>query len=190
MITNSALYQKDARLAIDEASRLYHAARRRAQLGKLYSALTGRSRRLFHLSAIQLACHVRDRHHAGTQAVPIDHIRGSEGRCEEFDVNFWPLQTRTKGRWLSIALAHYMGESLPAVELIQVGELYFVRDGHHRISVAKALGQIHIDAQVTVWEVKQATSLEHPDLVHHPSYPAGYQKSSCLVETGGRLARL
>jgi hypothetical protein len=182
MITNSALYQKDVRLAADEASGLYHAARRRARLGKLYSALTGRSRRLFHLSAIQVAYRVDSRHYAGTQAVPIDHIRGSEGRCSEFDVSFWPLQTRTKGRWLSIALAHYMGESLPAVELIRVGELYFVRDGHHRISVAKALGQTHIDAQVIVWEVNQTVSLEYPNLVHRPSYPA---KRRCAAKCDG-----
>jgi len=190
MISNSAPYQKDVRLASDEASRLYQAARRRARLGKLCSALTGRCRHLFHLSAIQDACGVGGRHYAGTQAVPIDHIRGSEGRCSEFDASFWPLQTRTKRRWLSIALAHYMGESLPPVELIQVGEFYFVRDGHHRISVAKAMGQTYIDAQVIVWEVNRAASPEHPNLVHHPSCPAGYQKLSCLVKTAGRLARL
>jgi hypothetical protein len=178
MITNSVLHQKDVRLAADQASRLYHAARGRAWLGKLCSALTGRSRRLFHLSAIQVAGRVGGSHFAGTQTVPIDHIRGSEGRCGEFDVSFWPLQTRTKGRWLSIALAHYMGVSLPAVELIRVGEIYFVRDGHHRISVANAVGQTHIDAKVTVWKVDQAASFEHPHLVHHPSYPTGYQKSS------------
>jgi hypothetical protein len=45
---------------------------------------------------------------------------------------------------------------MPPVELIRVGDVYFVRDGHHRVSVARALGQAYIDAEVTVWEVKSA----------------------------------
>jgi hypothetical protein len=54
---------------------------------------------------------------------------------------------------VGIATAGYMGRTLPPVELIQVGDLYFVRDGHHRISVAQAMGQESIEAEVTVWQV-------------------------------------
>jgi hypothetical protein len=57
-------------------------------------------------------------------------------------------------RWLRIAAARDQGKVLPPVVLVQVGDVYFVRDGHHRISVARALGQQDIEAQVTLWQVK------------------------------------
>ena len=55
-------------------------------------------------------------------------------------------------RWLGVARAALRGEHLPPVDLIRAGDVYYVRDGHHRISVARALGQREIDARVTVWE--------------------------------------
>jgi hypothetical protein len=55
-----------------------------------------------------------------------------------------------------VAQARQQGLSLPPVELTQVGEVYFVRDGHHRISVARALGQTDIEAEVRVWQVAEA----------------------------------
>ncbi|NMC53097.1 MAG: ParB N-terminal domain-containing protein, partial [Chloroflexi bacterium] len=55
-------------------------------------------------------------------------------------------------RWTRIGMLMMMGEPLPAVELIQVGDEYYVRDGHHRISAARALGYRHIDAVVTAWQ--------------------------------------
>jgi uncharacterized protein (DUF1015 family) len=85
--------------------------------------------------------------------VPIAKIQGSEGRCQDFDSAFHPTHNHTEERWVSIATAEKLEVSLPPVELIQVGEIYYVRDGHHRISVAKSLGQMVIEAQVTVWDI-------------------------------------
>jgi hypothetical protein len=65
-------------------------------------------------------------------------------------------------RWLRVAEAYRRGMSLPPVQLIKAGESYFVRDGHHRISVARALGQQEIDAEVVVWEVDEPLSCEPP----------------------------
>ena len=59
----------------------------------------------------------------------------------------------TKQRWIAIATMMELGEGLPLISLVQVGDTYFVRDGHHRISVARALGYAYIDANVTVWDV-------------------------------------
>jgi hypothetical protein len=87
------------------------------------------------------------------KTVAIDQIRGSEGRCRYFDRDFRPLHDKARGRWLNIARARQQGKSLPPVVLVQVGDTYFVRDGHHRISVARALGQLDIEARVTVWHV-------------------------------------
>jgi hypothetical protein len=90
-----------------------------------------------------------NRHYLGVQSVPIERIQGSEGRIEDFDNAFNPVHERSRSRWLSVASVRLAGAELPPVELIQVGDIYFVRDGHHRISVAKALGERFIDAEVT-----------------------------------------
>lgn len=89
-----------------------------------------------------------NQHYAGHKSVPINRIRGSEGRTEDFDDAFYPLHDRLRNRWLSVAFVRLAGQDLPPVELIHNGGVYFVRDGHHRISVAKALGEAYIDAEV------------------------------------------
>jgi len=132
---------------------LYARARNRARRGQLWSALTGRSDHLLSLAEIEAVGPLSARRHAGLQTVPIRHIRGSQGRVYDFDRDFYPLRDHNKDRWLSVAGARKSGKSLPPVELIRVGEVYFVQDGHHRISVARALGQQDIEAQVTVWQV-------------------------------------
>lgn len=68
---------------------------------------------------------------------------------------FHPLPAHTRERWLSVAVAWKLDRALPAVEMIQAGDIYYVVDGHHRISVARAMGQEYMDAQVTVWQIKE-----------------------------------
>jgi hypothetical protein len=85
--------------------------------------------------------------------VPLASIIGSEGRCQDFDADFNPRQSATLERWLSVYSAIYHGIGLPPVSLIQVRGAYFVRDGHHRISVARKLGKVDVDAEVTAWDV-------------------------------------
>ncbi|MCP4538775.1 MAG: hypothetical protein GY832_16700 [Chloroflexi bacterium] len=135
------------------AAQLYHTAHKWGRMRRVRSMLTGKSHRLFNLETIQTACNVRGRHYAGVRTVSIGQIRGSEGRSEDFDVNFSPLQTHTRNRWLRIAVARQAGEEMPPVKLIRIGDVYFVRDGHHRISVARALGQKEIEAEVMVWQI-------------------------------------
>jgi hypothetical protein len=81
--------------------------------------------------------------------VELDAIVGSVDRSRDYDRRFRPTSGRTRGRWEQIAAAARRGESFPPVDLLRVGELYFVRDGHHRVSVARALGRTDIDAYVT-----------------------------------------
>jgi len=92
-------------------------------------------------------------HFAGLKQVAIDEIRGSEGRTEDFDDQFHPPTDRMRQRWQSVASAVAAGIGLPPVELIQVGNCYYVRDGHHRVSVTRALREQEIEARVTVWKV-------------------------------------
>ena len=132
---------------------LYDRATARGTLSRLWSALTRRPRHLLRLEDVRNTCSVRGSHYLGIRSVPIRQIRGSEDRSNDFDVSFSPLQEHSKGKWLSVAIAWLRQEPLSPVELIQVGDVYFVRDGHHRISVARTLEQEHIDAEVIVWEV-------------------------------------
>ena len=132
---------------------------------KVWAALTGRSRCLLKLTSVEGTGAGRSRHPLGPQIVSINHIRGSLGRANDFDIDFYPLQTHTRERWLNIARAQQQGVSLPLVDLIQVGDVYFVRDGHHRISVAQALEQPDIDAQVTGWHIASPAPGEKPALV-------------------------
>jgi hypothetical protein len=85
----------------------------------------------------------------GLQVVPLHAIVGTIDRERDFDRHFRPTSRRVRERWENIAAAMRRGESLPPVDLIKVGEIYFVRDGHHRVSVASALGLSDIDAYVT-----------------------------------------
>jgi hypothetical protein len=135
------------------ASRLYDRVLMRGWMGKVWSRMTGDSNYLLDLVSATGACTMQDRHSAGVQIVQVSQIRGSEGRCTDFDAAFRPLRDGTAYRWRGIAEASIRGDTLPPVELIRVGEVYFVRDGHHRVSVARALRQPDIDAVVTVWNV-------------------------------------
>ncbi len=133
------------------ARQLYQRVYTLGWLGKLWAALTGRSHHLLNLAEVEANDAIGNRYSAGLQAVPICQIRGSQGRCNDFDRNFYPVQDHLKSRWLRVATAWQLGIALPPVELIQVDDTYFVRDGHHRISVARALGQLEIIAEVRVW---------------------------------------
>jgi hypothetical protein len=85
----------------------------------------------------------------GLQTVTLDSIVGSVDRTRDFDRDFRPTTPRVRSRWQSIAEAQRRGESLPPVSLYRIGDLHFVRDGHHRVSVARSLGRTDIDAYVT-----------------------------------------
>jgi hypothetical protein len=86
---------------------------------------------------------------AGRAVVPLDAIVGTVDRRQGFDRHFRPTTPQVRARWERIATAMRRGESMPPVDLYRVGEVYFVKDGHHRVSVARAIGRHDIDARVT-----------------------------------------
>lgn len=102
----------------------------------------------------------------GLVVVALDAIVGSVDRVREFDRRFRPTSGRVRSRWEHIAAAMRQGESLPPVDLMRIGEIYFVRDGHHRVSVARALGLTDIDAYVTdvVTRVGAERAITYADL--------------------------
>jgi hypothetical protein len=85
----------------------------------------------------------------GLQTIPLDSVVGTVDRTRDFDRGFRPTTPRVRGRWQRIAAAQRRGEAFPPISVYRVGDLHFVRDGHHRVSVAKSLGREDIDAYVT-----------------------------------------
>jgi hypothetical protein len=131
---------------------LFNAARWRSTVERAKRTLRRGAWRLFDLNMIA-PNQVRGRRYGGIQSVAISQICGSMGRTGDFDHRFHPLDDRLRSRWISVAMARSQYVPLPPVSLVQVGDCYFVEDGHHRISVARALGESAIDAEVTVWDV-------------------------------------
>lgn len=144
------------------ALRIYQQARTRSLGQELLSLLTGRSPSLWDLDEVRRDCTVRGSHYIGLRRVQLRQIRGSEGRCGDFDADFRPLMPHNEGRWLSVAAARQRGVTLPPVDLVQVGDTYFVQDGHHRVSVARARGEETVEAKVTVWDVVGSLPCERP----------------------------
>jgi hypothetical protein len=85
----------------------------------------------------------------GLQTIQLDSVVGTVDRTRDFDRGFRPTTPRVRGRWQRIAAAQRRGEAFPPISVYRVGDLHFVRDGHHRVSVAKSLGRADIDAYVT-----------------------------------------
>ena len=85
----------------------------------------------------------------GLQTIRLDTIVGTVDSSRDFDRRFRPTSARVRERWERLALAQRRGEAIPPIEVYRVGDLHFVQDGHHRVSIAMAEGAISIDAYVT-----------------------------------------
>ena len=134
------------------AYQMFDQSRARARLSRIKEFFTGK-RRMPTLAGRMAGRAVRAQHSLGLRSVEVEAITGTESRADDFDPQFNPRADRICSRWVRIAELRQRQAYLPAVELIQVGSEYFVRDGHHRISVARALGVAFIDAQVTLIEL-------------------------------------
>jgi hypothetical protein len=98
----------------------------------------------------------------GLQSIKLDNVVGTVDSRRDFDRHFRPTSNRVRERWERLALAQKRGESVPPIDVYQIGDLYFVKDGHHRVSIAIATGQETIDAYVTeVQTVMPATGIRH-----------------------------
>jgi hypothetical protein len=134
--------------AQQRALELFHKSAQNGFLSRIWRRLAGHE--------VGLRCLGEAGRHGGRDlghlTVAIGEIIGSEGRVRDFDATFAPLSDRTRDRWMSVALARLRGCNLPAVKLVRAEDGYYVRDGHHRISVARALGEEFVEADVIAWE--------------------------------------
>jgi hypothetical protein len=130
----------------------YSRARRRRALSRL-SARLRREPADFDLilpyEEVIQALGYRGERQVGLQTIDLDSIVGTVGRERDFDRGFRPTSRRTRGRWERIATAARKGEAFPPIDVYRIGEVHFVKDGHHRVSVARAQGHDKVDAYVT-----------------------------------------
>ena len=96
------------------------------------------------------------------RTVEVEKIVGSVGRSRDFDSSFLPVKVSMSVRWGRVDRAYHQGVELPAVSLYKIGETYFVRDGNHRVSVARYHKVVTIDAEVV--EIRYVVGLRQREL--------------------------
>lgn len=130
--------------AADIASEHAHADFRRARRAHL----TARARRRLRPTRPRDLADAASLHWqpARRRAIPLAAIAGTVEATADFDASFRPASKCVASRWLSIARAHHDGRRLPPIAVIELNDGYYILDGRHRVSVARALGHAEIDA--------------------------------------------
>jgi uncharacterized ParB-like nuclease family protein len=124
-------------------------ARSRAFWQAISSLLRGKAAELLSFEDIRDRMRLNEESYKGLQDIPLDKIRGSVGRYRDFNSSFLPRKNDMQERWSRVyAMANGM-MGLPPIDVYQVGDVYFVRDGNHRVSVSKEMGAKTIQAHVT-----------------------------------------
>jgi len=135
--------------SINEQARAdFQQARFQAFINRIWATLSGQPSTLLSYDEIKEKLHIGGPICRGVKTVRVDQIAGSLNRYHEFDRVFLPASDKLAERWTSVNRAFYQEISLPPVVLYKVGEVYFVVDGHHRVSVARKQGQLYIEAEV------------------------------------------
>ena len=151
MATTMAQYNADKAYPMEarrSANELFSKAVSSGKRHMFWQKLIGKQHKLWALSEVKDNAGQITNQSKPIVNVPLDNIVGSEGRANDFDQQFRPLVNHIRDRWVGMAVAYRRGKTFPPVELIQFGDAYYVRDGHHRISVAKMFGQATIEAEI------------------------------------------
>jgi len=126
----------------------FERARFKAFLNRVWATLSGRPTALLSYDDVKERLRIGGPIYRGVKTIRVDQITGSLNRYHEFDRAFLPTQDNISSRWQNVDRAFYQEIDLPPVVLYKVGEVYFVVDGHHRVSVAREQGQEFIEAEV------------------------------------------
>ncbi len=126
----------------------FYKARNKALFNDVQHFLNPDESKLLSFTDVKKMLKPQNEVYLGMQVVPVDLIAGSEGRYHDFDNHFFPKNVHLKNRWASIDKAILTDVILPPIVLYEIGGLYFVRDGNHRVSVARSQGVENIDAEV------------------------------------------
>ncbi len=126
----------------------YQRARRKADLEQIMARFTGRSVDLLSYEEVRKTLGVSNQIDRGLQDIPLDNIVGSVGRYKDFTRTFLPKDSTSEQRWARVLVANSESRGLPPIEVYQLGEVYFVLDGNHRVSIAREMGLNTIQAKV------------------------------------------
>lgn len=148
-------------LAYQQAIRDFRSARDRAMLEIVLDRLTGQPSQLLSYEDVRKKLRASGTAPRGLQDIPLDSIVGSVGRYTDFTRSFLPRERSDEQRWARVKAVAEGLEGMPPIEVYQLGDAYFVRDGHHRVSVARQVGAKTIEAYVT--EVKSRVALSKND---------------------------
>lgn len=132
----------------------FERARNKSLLNDLSALLSGRDNRLVAFHDVRRRVVPEGESYRGFQEIPVANIIGSMDRYQDFDRAFLPRRKYTRSRWKNIDRAYYQDVRLPPIQLYKVGDIYFVKDGNHRVSVAKERGVEFIDAEVIEGHVR------------------------------------
>ena len=132
----------------NQAMEDFSRAKRRARFNSFFNTLQWKNSDLLSLYEVTKIIKPRKETYLGMQTIPVDKIIGSEGRYRDFSSAFFPKKEMLKSRWTSIDMARLEDVILPPISVYSLGGNYFVRDGNHRVSVAKSMGVEFIDAEV------------------------------------------
>jgi nucleotide-binding universal stress UspA family protein len=148
-------------LAYQNALFDFQRARRQAAMQQVVARLRGQSAELLAYDEVRQKLKVTGIAERGVWEIPLDAIVGSVGRSGDFTRTFLPIQDSDEDRWAKVQAAFLSPNGVPPIEVYKIGDAYFVRDGNHRVSVARQLGNKTIDAHVT--EVKTRVPLSATD---------------------------
>jgi len=126
----------------------FNRARNRALINELQNFLAPDKKKLLSFHDVKKILKPQNEVYVGMKSVSINKIIGSEGRYRDFDNHFLPRSGYLRQRWERVDQAHLTDIPLPPIQLYEIGGMYFVRDGNHRVSVAKAQGVEFIDAEI------------------------------------------
>jgi len=115
----------------------------------LFAWLRGTSAELLPYEEVRQMLRANTGSERGLQDIPIAAIVGSVSRYTDFTRNFLPRQDQDRSRWVKVKVAMEEFQGLPPIEVYQIGQVYFVKDGNHRVSIAREMGATHIQAYVT-----------------------------------------
>jgi nucleotide-binding universal stress UspA family protein len=138
----------------------FQTARQRAAIQEVLARITGRPNELLSYEEVAEKLKLRVRTERGIKHIPLDAIVGSVGRYTDFTRTFLPRRTEDKDRWTGVRMA-FQEIGSPPIDVYQVGDVYFVIDGNHRVSIARQEGARTIEAHVI--EVKTHVPLT-PDI--------------------------
>ena len=145
---------------ITEARTEFERARFSSLLNNLKSYISGKENKMLSFEEISKGLNLHNQRYLGMRTIDINDIVGSIDRYKDFDRFFLPVKTNLEHRWLNIYSAYKKNIDLPPVKLYKVGNIYFVLDGNHRVSVAKRMGVKYIDADVIEFTTKIPVSRE------------------------------